>query len=347
MPDRPEPLTVRIERVRDQIVLLFGLAMTISSLGFSFLASLSTHGRLVGGGFARLQGLEAAMGLLSAVLAWRGHRRWGARVMAVTLLVVPTVLVMGFDLPYEPALASYVGVILISAVAIGPLEILGTTSLAVILSLLTYSAAATGPLAPEAMLAIVGLLAGTGIVLALLGEGLLRAVHQLEASEAHFHRLSQLDPLTGLGNRREFDQSLANNLPYCSPQRPLALVVMDVDHLKELNDRSGHAVGDTALQTVAEAIRRSTRDVDTCTRIGGDEFAVILSSGGARGARHVAGRIREQLAECATEYGTPVTISLGVAEATQPDVSPEALLTQADAELYAGRAHVRKPVSTA
>ncbi len=346
MPDRPGPLTARIERIRDQIVTLFGLAMTISSLAFWILVSLTAPGRLVGGGFVRLQGLQAAMGLLSALLAWRGHRRWGARVLAVTLLVVPTVLVLGFDLPYEPALAGYVGVILISAVAIGPLEILGTTFLAVILSLLTYSAAAAGPLAPEAMLAIVGLLAGTGTVLALLGEGLLRAVHQLEASEAHFHRLAQLDPLTGLGNRREFDQRLADNLPYCSPERPMALVVMDVDNLKELNDRSGHAVGDTALQTVAEAIRRSTRDADTCTRIGGDEFAVILSSGGAKGARHVAGRIREQLALCAAQQGTPVTISLGIAEATQPGVSPEALLTEADAELYAGRAHVRTPVST-
>ncbi len=346
MPDRPEPLTARIERARNQIVLLFGLFLAVGSLAFGILVSLTSHGRLIGVGVARLEGLQAVTGLLAALLAWRGQRRWGARLLAVTLLVIPTLLVLGFDLPYEPALAGYVGVILISAVAIGPFEIVGTTILAVILSLLTYSAAATGPLAPEAMLSIVGLLAGTGAVLALLGEGLLRAVHQLEASEDHFHRLAQVDPLTGLGNRREFDQSLAGSLSFCSADRPVALVVMDVDNLKELNDRSGHAFGDVALQTVAEAIRHSTRESDIATRIGGDEFAVILPAGGARGARRVAGRIREQLAQSSAELGTPITLSLGIAEATRPDVSPQALLAEADAELYAGRAHVRKPVST-
>ncbi len=346
MPDRPEPLTARIERIRTQIVLLFGLSLAAGSLVLGVLVDLSPHGLSLGSGFIRLQGLEAVMGLLSALLAWRGWRRWGARLLAVTLLIVPTVLVLGFDMPYEPALAGYVTVILISAVAVGSYEILGATVLAIFLSLLAYSAAATGPLAPEAMLSIVGLLAGTGAILALLGEGLLRAVHQLEASEAHFHRLAQVDPLTGLGNRREFDQALADNLPSCSADRPLGLVVMDVDNLKGLNDRSGHAFGDVAIQTVAKAIRQSTRDSDISTRIGGDEFAVILPAGGALGARQVASRIREQLAQCSAELGTTVTLSLGIAEAVRPDVPPEALLTVADAELYAGRAHVRRPVST-
>lgn len=347
MPNPPERLTARIERTRNWIVEMFALGITTSAIAFVLLAGAVVGWQSTDAAFLRMVLLQAGISLVAAALAWRGLRRWGARLLAVSLLIVPTMLVLGFDMPYEPALAAYVAVILITAAAIGQVETVVVTLVAAPLSLVAYAAAAPGPLATVAMVSIVGLLVGTGITLAMLGEGLLRAVRQLEASEAHFQRLAHLDPLTGLGNRREFDQQLTGRLALCSASQPLALVVMDVDNLKTLNDRHGHANGDRALQAVAEAIRLSTRETDVPTRIGGDEFAIILSGGGALGARRVAERIRENLAQTSSAVDMIVTLSIGLSEASHPEITPEGLLAEADAALYAGRAHVRKPVEAA
>ncbi len=346
MPEARERLTARIERTRNWVLQIFALGITTSAIAFVLLAVAVSGRQPPNAAFLRLMLLQAGISLIAAVLAWRGLRLWGARLLATSLLIIPTLLVLGFDMPYEPALASYVAVILITAAAIGQAETVVVTLVAAPLSLLAYSAAAQGPLATVAMVSIVGLLVGTGITLALLGEGLLRAVRELEASEAHFQRLAHLDPLTGLGNRREFDQQLIGRLARCSASQPLALVVMDVDNLKTLNDHYGHANGDRALQAVAEAIRLSTRETDVPTRIGGDEFAIILSGGGALGARRVAERIRENLAQTSSGVNMIVTLSIGLSEASRPEITPEGLLAEADAALYAGRAHVRRPVET-
>ncbi len=347
MPDPPERLTARIERLRTRFVQMFGLALAGGTLAFAALTTLARGTPSSDSVAIRLFILVACIGLISAGLAWRGKRRWGARLVGLSLLIVPTLLVLGFDMPYEPALAAYVGVILISVAAIGQAETLVATVLAALLSLITYAAAARGPLIPIAMLSIVGLLVGTGITLAMLGEGLLRAVRQLEASEAHYQQLAQVDPLTGLGNRREFDEQLAGNLARCTAERPVALVVMDVDNLKTLNDHFGHTQGDRALRAVAEAIRISTRETDVSTRIGGDEFAIILSAGGETVARRVADRIRENLARASAGMNMLITLSIGLGEASHPDITPAGLLAEADAALYAGRAHERRPVSPA
>jgi diguanylate cyclase len=184
------------------------------------------------------------------------------------------------------------------------------------------------------------------VVLAWLVEALRRSIVGLEASEAHFHRLSHTDPLTGLGNRRLFDETLDDLLTDNSPSRMPALVVLDVDTLKQINDRYGHPAGDVVLRSVAAAIQASIREQDIACRVGGDEFAVILAWGGLRGAQQVASRIRERLPSAlrANSGIAECTVSLGVAEKTSWNQSPAELLAAADSQLYANRNHVRKPV---
>ena len=339
-----ESLAARIEKVRTWIVIAFGLIVGAGSLAFVLWPTLAINS--LEPEYLRLVALQAALGLASSFLAWRGWRRWGARLLSVTLLIVPTVLVLGLEMPFEPALAGFVGVLMITAAGSSRGEVLIFTAIVTTLGLLTYVADSPRATAPESLLSIGGLLLSTGITLSWLGDSLVRAIRQLEASAAHFHRLSHLDPLTGLGNRREFDESLAEALTYCSAYRPIALAVIDVDNLKQINDSFGHLMGDQALQTVAEAILSSVRDTDVAARIGGDEFGIILPFGGIRGARRVADRIREALGKgkFTGDGGYHLSVSLGAAESRTPGQAPEELLAQADAELYSGRAHTREPV---
>src|SRR5215213_5052842 len=130
------------------------------------------------------------------------------------------------------------------------------------------------------------------------------------ARRAEVARLAQIaitDPLTGLRNHRAFQEDLARELQRVGRSGdPLSLVILDVDGLKEINDRHGHQAGDERLQAVAHAVRASHRGSDLAYRVGGDEFAVILSGARALGALEYAQRLRAQ-----------VPVTAGIAEATE------------------------------
>jgi diguanylate cyclase (GGDEF)-like protein len=342
----PESLTGRIEATRTWIVFGFALLVAVASLAFAvFPGAIRPPGSSLYLDL-RLALLEAGLAAVAAVLTRRGARRWGARLLSASLLVIPTFLTLGLDSPYEPALAAYMGALMVTAAGSSQGEVLLFTVFATVLGLMTYVADAPHASDPEALVSIGGLLASTGIILSWLGDSLVRAVRQIEVTAATFHRLSHLDPLTGLGNRREFDENLQDMIAFCSAHRPVALVVIDVDNLKSINDEFGHPMGDQALRTVGESIRNSVRDTDIAARIGGDEFAIVLPLGGARGARRVAERIREILdgRKFVGHPGLPLSVSFGIAEARSPGLRADDLLAQADAELYRGRSHTRHPV---
>jgi diguanylate cyclase (GGDEF)-like protein len=135
------------------------------------------------------------------------------------------------------------------------------------------------------------------------------------------------DPLTGLGNRRAFDMDLRRECARAARHdRPLTIAIIDLDGLKAINDRSGHAAGDRALRALATTLTASLRREDAAYRIGGDEFAVVLPDAAAMGAGFLADRL--QLA------GGP-SASVGVA--TYPTDILERLVELADARLYATR----------
>ncbi|WP_306153087.1 diguanylate cyclase domain-containing protein [Roseovarius sp. MMSF_3281] len=163
------------------------------------------------------------------------------------------------------------------------------------------------------------------------------------------------DPLTGLYNRRYAMTHLSRTLAQAATSgQPIAVMVADLDHFKQINDRFGHAAGDAVLRRVADIMRNTLRDDDLVARIGGEEFLIALPDTPRDRAKRVAGR----LCHCVREtpfvldgHGAPVhvTLSIGVAqvEATslQAGADAETLIARADRALYGAKAGGRDTVS--
>jgi len=146
--------------------------------------------------------------------------------------------------------------------------------------------------------------------------------------------MAREDSLTGLGNRRAFTEALIREVARARREGdPLGVIVADLDHFKEINDRSGHAAGDEYLRRSAEALLATARAGDTCFRWGGDEFAVLLPGADREQAEAVAQRLRDAIrAVGAPEGSEPLEMTCGVAE-LDPEAEPEALIAAADRDL--------------
>jgi diguanylate cyclase (GGDEF)-like protein/putative nucleotidyltransferase with HDIG domain len=161
-------------------------------------------------------------------------------------------------------------------------------------------------------------------------------------------REARLDPLTGVLNRRSFESTLFSQLAL---REPFALMFLDVDHFKSVNDKFGHDVGDVVLQAVADRMRRSVRDGDTCARFGGEEFVILARTVTSDLAIQVADRHRRAIEALLFPQlqGRQVTVSIGVAvfDPAQPDPSPESLVARADHAVYEARRAGRNRVALA
>jgi diguanylate cyclase (GGDEF)-like protein len=155
------------------------------------------------------------------------------------------------------------------------------------------------------------------------------------------------DALTDLGNRRAFDARLEREWArHARSGRPIALLVLDVDRFKEVNDTLGHRAGDEVLRLVADALRIAVRAGDEAFRTGGDEFALIADADD-QGAVAIAARVRDAVAG---SRGAPVAISvsIGVASAPGPGIdSSESLLVRADRALYEAKRAGRGRIASA
>jgi diguanylate cyclase (GGDEF)-like protein len=158
---------------------------------------------------------------------------------------------------------------------------------------------------------------------------------QVDRLVARLGELARTDPLTGLPNRRDFEERFEAELERARRRaEPLALAVGDIDFFKRLNDAHGHQVGDQALEAVGEAIARWTRASDTSARVGGEEFAIVLPATTAAQATGAIERLREQIRTVTAAAGRPLTMSFGLAEFPHNGDAMRELMHAADAALY-------------
>jgi diguanylate cyclase (GGDEF)-like protein len=161
---------------------------------------------------------------------------------------------------------------------------------------------------------------------------------------------SRVEPKTGLFNMRHFSAALEQELRRAERfERPLSLLMIDVDHLREINNTLGHVVGDRCLQIVAASLRAATRDYDVSARFGGDEFCVLLPETGEDGALTVAERVRATVERMGAEQKMQLTVSVGVASVAGLGTEPNAadLLALADRAAYRAKFSGRNAVATA
>ena len=194
--------------------------------------------------------------------------------------------------------------------------------------------------------ALIGLVVTVGISLSLIALMIWRLVMRIQ-------HLTHRDPLTGALNRRAFEQALAEAQAQLARGRGFALVMIDIDHFKRINDQHGHAAGDAALLHCVALWQANLREFDRLGRLGGEEFCALLplaTPGDLTTAAAVAERLRSQLAATPLRWGSielVLTASFGVALPAQEDAGGEVALVRADAELYRAKAEGRNRVCVA
>ncbi|HET7560848.1 MAG TPA: diguanylate cyclase [Rhodanobacteraceae bacterium] len=161
-------------------------------------------------------------------------------------------------------------------------------------------------------------------------------------------RMAQFDPLTGVFNRRAIMEKLHETWQaVTATSEPLAVLFLDLDHFKQINDSRGHAAGDACLAAVTDVIRTELGEADRVGRYGGEEFVVVLRGDNARMAGPLAGRIANRVAALRVPAGErliALTVSVGVAVRDASMTSPEALVDHADAAQYQAKAEGRNRV---
>ena len=172
-----------------------------------------------------------------------------------------------------------------------------------------------------------------------------------ERTELRHRTAAMVDPLTGIANRRSFlhEADLIAKRHLGNP-RPTAVLLIDLDHFKSINDRFGHAIGDRVLEIFTETARQSIRSTDLIGRLGGEEFAAVLYDTGKDKAMAVADRIRESFAQVSQEVENhPVcaTVSIGVVHSEAAALDMPQLLAQADQALYFAKENGRNRVEVA
>ena len=262
----------------------------------------------------RAQVLEALA--LAAVTALVTFAMFGglfpSRHYPLTVLLWPVLIWVAFRFNPREATAA---IVIVSAIAIGrtlqgvgPFSIYTANERLVLLQVWT------------------GITAVTSLVLA----AVVAVQRELQGT---WRELAVTDPLTGLANHRHLVQSLEGEIKRSRRTgQPFAVVLLDLDGLKQINDRHGHLAGSLAIRRVAEALLGSCRGTDTAARYGGDEFALVLPETGEAAAWHVARGVADRLATDAEKPN--LSISVGVAVYPGHGETVEALLNAADIALY-------------
>jgi diguanylate cyclase (GGDEF)-like protein len=289
------------------------------------LMTATPHARLGAAELFEVAGLGLALAF-AAIFVFTGVSPLDASRTPAEFIVMPLLMWAAFRFgPREAVLA----VLLLSVIAIA-----GTVG-------------GSGPFivrSPNASLlllqAFMGVAAATTIVVA-------AAMGQRRRAEAQLREWSVTDPLTGLGNFRLLEAALDREVQRSlRSERPFALLLLDLDHLKRINDSEGHLIGSRALARVGDVLRRTCRAVDTATRYGGDEFAVVLPESDEGEAQQLALRIARSLLQ--DPERPHLSVSAGIAVFGRDGETAETLLRTADQRMYIHKRErtPRPPVQT-
>jgi diguanylate cyclase (GGDEF)-like protein len=183
-------------------------------------------------------------------------------------------------------------------------------------------------------------LIGTCLVFGVAGWAAGSRTERLEQAENFYQSLAEHDPLTGLYNERAFRDRYSRAIERCARTgQPVSLLLVDVDHLKRINDRYGHRTGNKALLHVANALRSAKRAADWAARWGGDEFAILLEGADANATRRVAEAVLADVRKkpvAFTKGQLTASVSIGAASATPATFNTD-LFAIADQALYAAK----------
>ena len=156
------------------------------------------------------------------------------------------------------------------------------------------------------------------------------------------------DPLTTLYNRRYFDESIEKEFTRANRQKqPFSIIGIDLDHLKQINDKYGHVYGDLAIKQISSVLKQNARSIDVPARIGGEEFNVLLPGIDSKGAMIAAERIRKAIEATPIETVGTITASLGVATFLEHANNVEELMELADQAMYHSKRNGRNQVTLA
>ncbi|MGI9184714.1 MAG: EAL domain-containing protein [Solirubrobacteraceae bacterium] len=277
-----------------------------------------------------LMGLITGLGCLAG--PWdRGSSRWLNWVLALGTVEI-TISVIAFGRHGAVLAPIYLLVATAAAYAFRDRRVIAAHIVLIAAALtlpLTYAGGTSGSAVPRAIVAVVvlGLMSG---VIAYLRE-------LLEGSAAELRELAARDPLTEVGNYRTLHERLDYELVrHERDTNQLAVLLIDLDRFKQVNERRGHAAGDDVLRRVALTLREAVRSQDTVARQGGDEFAILAPDTDAEGAAMLATRIRDRLGRVQFA-GDSIGATIGWAIYPSDGRSPAELLTHADEHLMTGK----------
>ena len=177
-----------------------------------------------------------------------------------------------------------------------------------------------------------------------VGQALVKASKMLQEAQHRGHH----DALTGLANHALFDEIVEHDLAICGrTEAPLAVLYVDLDGFKAVNDTHGHATGDELLRAVAARLKNGIRSADLAARLGGDEFAVVLVNVGMKAAATVAGKLAESISMPYAIGPLTIEISASIGVAAYPDsgTSSEALLHSADETMYKAKSDRKREIA--
>jgi diguanylate cyclase (GGDEF)-like protein len=272
--------------------------------------------------------------------------RWKLAVETWLMIAFISVTLWYTGLVESPLLNLYLLVIIACAITLGKamtlLEVMLIAVCYLFMSHVSYADAIFSPATFTLLMAKFSPFLLVAYVTSMLASDILAAKRKI------IH-LSQMDELTGLLNLRAFNLILEKEVAKAArSQHPFAVLMLDVDHLKNINDRYGHITGSRLLQSVAAAINSSVRSADVLARFGGDEFVILLANTSATEARVAAGRIRTAVNNTAFDYkGEPVhtSVSIGIASFPEGVRHAEEVLDKADLALYSSKRSGRNRVS--